>query len=61
MFSVVYILIFEIYLDANRKKRNLTSGLTVDSSYTPSQTDDSLSPYARLKGDHSYDQLQQSN
>lgn len=46
--------------DANRKKRNLTSGLTVDSSYTPSQTDDSLSPYARLKGDHSYDQLQQN-
>ncbi|XP_014288810.1 uncharacterized protein [Halyomorpha halys] len=46
--------------DANRKKKNLTSGLTVDSSYTPSQTDDSLSPYARLKGDHSYDQLQQN-
>lgn len=46
--------------DANRKKRALTSGLTVDSSYTPSQTDDSLSPYARLKGEHSYDQLQQN-
>ncbi|KAK9505961.1 hypothetical protein O3M35_009915 [Rhynocoris fuscipes] len=46
--------------DANRKKRALTSGLTVDSSYTPSQTDDSLSPYARLKGEHPYDQLEQS-
>ncbi|XP_014252795.1 uncharacterized protein LOC106668488 isoform X2 [Cimex lectularius] len=46
--------------DANRKKRILTSGLTVDSSYTPSQTDDSLSPYARLKGEHPYDQLKQN-
>ncbi|BES92370.1 Hypothetical protein NTJ_05177 [Nesidiocoris tenuis] len=46
--------------DAGRKKRLLTSGLTVDSSYTPSQTDDSLSPYARLRGEHPYDQLQQN-
>uniref|UniRef100_A0A023EZC9 Putative dual specificity protein kinase shkd n=1 Tax=Triatoma infestans TaxID=30076 RepID=A0A023EZC9_TRIIF len=45
--------------DANRKKRLLVSGLTVD-SYTPSQTDDSLSPYARLKGEHPYDQLEQN-
>uniref|UniRef100_A0A0K8SRR5 Uncharacterized protein n=1 Tax=Lygus hesperus TaxID=30085 RepID=A0A0K8SRR5_LYGHE len=46
--------------DAGRKKRLLTSGLTVDSSYTPSQTDDSLSPYARLRGEHPYDQLKQN-
>uniref|UniRef100_A0A1B6BYN3 Uncharacterized protein n=1 Tax=Clastoptera arizonana TaxID=38151 RepID=A0A1B6BYN3_9HEMI len=41
------------------KKNNVSR--TVDSSYgSPSQTDDSLSPYARVKGEHPYDQVKQN-
>lgn len=42
------------------KKNNLSRALTGDSYGSPSQTDDSLSPYARVKGEHPYDQLKQS-
>lgn len=63
--SELYATVEENKTDAIRggggKKNNLSRALTGDSSYgSPSQTDDSLSPYARVKGEHPYDQLKQS-
>ncbi|XP_075211180.1 uncharacterized protein LOC142318480 [Lycorma delicatula] len=44
-----------------RNDKKCLTGIITDNSYgSPSQTEDSLSPYARLKGEHPYDQLKQS-
>ncbi|RZF41797.1 hypothetical protein LSTR_LSTR005259 [Laodelphax striatellus] len=43
------------------KRRCLMQSQSGDDGYnSPTQTDDSLSPYARVKGEHPYDQLKQS-
>lgn len=42
-------------------KRELLKDSTIESSYdSPSQTDNSMSPYARVKREHPYDQVKQS-
>lgn len=46
---------------SGRPNANLPRDSTVESSYdSPSQTDNSLSPYARVKREHPYDQVKQS-
>ncbi|XP_039275615.1 actin cytoskeleton-regulatory complex protein pan1 isoform X2 [Nilaparvata lugens] len=49
-------------VDENKDKRRcVMQGQSGDDGYnSPTQTDDSLSPYARVKGEHPYDQLKQS-